>query len=318
MKAIKSKTLAREIDKLHGIEPALCSWIDAKILNLRKTGGSTNPNEVGTSSIESIRKRIEMLEKCSETRTREVAGIKDMAISIQEELNKRFDSLVHRIDMKVYERCGSKFDAAEYKIMKVLKDELAFLASPTVFKHPPEGVENVDSGAKTFLTALNATIKPKPGAKTPNSASSHLLSASLPSPGPSSNSTRTQNPSANSHSSPPSRDAKNVDSSLGINGATAHTVADSIVPEPLPIEEKIAPPSDQPVDGQTERVIVHLKDESQYEMATAEQCAWVDAADSAPVSSKEVSKEEKRSNSLPPPLQIGSGDLSSVKEDFRF
>ncbi len=31
MKAINGKTFAREIDKLHGIEPALCPWIDAKV-----------------------------------------------------------------------------------------------------------------------------------------------------------------------------------------------------------------------------------------------------------------------------------------------
>ena len=42
MKAIKGKTLGREIDKLHGIEPALCPWSDARLINVHKSAGSTD------------------------------------------------------------------------------------------------------------------------------------------------------------------------------------------------------------------------------------------------------------------------------------
>jgi hypothetical protein len=47
MKEAKSKTLAREIDRIHGIEPALCGWIDCKISNITKSLGSTNVHTTG-------------------------------------------------------------------------------------------------------------------------------------------------------------------------------------------------------------------------------------------------------------------------------
>lgn len=316
MKAIKSKTLAREIDKLHGIEPALCAWIDAKIVNLVRTGGSTNPSEVGTSSIASIRKRIEMLEKCSEIRTREVAGIKEMAISIQEELNKKFDSLIHRIDMKVYEKCGSKFDAAEYKIMKVLKDELGFLATPTVFKHPPEGVENIDSGAKSFLAALNSTIKPNPYAKTPQNKTS-LLPASSPSPflsmqSSSSASTVTQKPADHAE-----HILTSLNSSISANnplmvagGKDGKTIEAAVETPALPTKEKDLTFNNESINEESEHAIMKSKDNFEQQVAVQ-----VTTLVSGPVLS---SKEEiTRSNSIPPPLQIDSGDMSSIKEDFQ-
>ena len=254
MKAIKSKTLAREIDKIHGIEPALCSWIDARISNICKTGGSTNPNEVGTSSIESIRKRIEMLEKCSETRTREVLGIKEMALSIQEELNKKLDLFSHRIDMKAYEKCGKNFDMAELKIMKVLKDELAFLASPTIFKHPPDGIEQVDSGARAFLTALNSTVK-------------------IGSPTKSQSPQTTQNQLVK-----PVKDltkyALETNQEVNINVPKVFKVMDTF--------ESVSPPATQEI----EKYLPSLDD--------------------------------KRVNSLPPPIQIGSSDVHVAQKEFSF
>ena len=100
-----------------------------------------------------------MLEKCSHQRSKEVAAMQEMALSIKEELNKKFDSLSRRIDLKVYEKCGKKFDSAEFHVMKVLRGELSFLASPGVFKHPPDGVEHSESGAKAFLQALSTATK---------------------------------------------------------------------------------------------------------------------------------------------------------------
>jgi hypothetical protein len=40
-KFFNGKALAIEIDKLHGIEPALCRWTDAKLSGLRKSIGMT-------------------------------------------------------------------------------------------------------------------------------------------------------------------------------------------------------------------------------------------------------------------------------------
>lgn len=163
--SFKGKTLAREMDKLHGIEPALCSWIDAKLANLMKSGGSTSVGTSGISlfneersSVNVIKARIEMLEKCSASRAREVTGISELSVNIMDSMTKKFDDLSHRIDCKVYEKCGAQFDAAEYRIFKVLRDELSFLATPHLFEHPPRGIPKVcESGAQQFLKALRAT-----------------------------------------------------------------------------------------------------------------------------------------------------------------
>ena len=99
------------------------------------------------------------MEKCSSQRSKEVAAIKDLSVDIMEEMSRRMDLLVNNIDMKVYEKCGSKFDGAEYRIMKVLRDELSFLATPSAFNHP-EGVDRIDSGAQVFLNSLhNVNLK---------------------------------------------------------------------------------------------------------------------------------------------------------------
>jgi hypothetical protein len=108
------------------------------------------------SSLGNIRQRIENLERCSAQRNREVVAIKDMASSIKQEMDRKLELLVHRMNTSVYEKCGKKLDAAEFHIMKVLRDELSFLASNVAgFKHPPEGIERVESGAQAFLKALH-------------------------------------------------------------------------------------------------------------------------------------------------------------------
>ena len=44
MKEFKSKTLTKEIDRIHGIEPVVSGWTDAKFSNLKKSKGSTMVN----------------------------------------------------------------------------------------------------------------------------------------------------------------------------------------------------------------------------------------------------------------------------------
>jgi hypothetical protein len=151
---------------MHKIEPSLCPWVDAKIANIQKSSGSTHVfvNSIyfliaALSSVEVLRRRIENLEKCSSQRTKEVSAIKDLSKSIMDEMGRKMDILVRNIDMKVYEKCGSKFDTAEYRIMKVLREELSFLATPSPFSHP-EGIDRIDSGAQIFLSSLhNVNLK---------------------------------------------------------------------------------------------------------------------------------------------------------------
>lgn len=162
IKSCKGKALGKEIDKLHKIEPSLCPWQDCKILNIRKSGGSTHVDVLGItilivakSSVTVLNTRIENLEKCSTQRVKEVSAIRDLYLSIAEEMEKKLETLRKEIDLKVYQRCGVKFDAAEYQIMKVIRDELSFLATPLPFA-APEGVDVLESGANLFLSSLHS------------------------------------------------------------------------------------------------------------------------------------------------------------------
>jgi hypothetical protein len=47
VKSFKGKVLAREIDRLHGIDAAICSWTDCTLSNLQKSGGTTNVSVPG-------------------------------------------------------------------------------------------------------------------------------------------------------------------------------------------------------------------------------------------------------------------------------
>lgn len=154
-KSCKGKALGKEIDKLHKIEPSLCPWQDCKIFNIKKSGGSTHVDVISKSSVEVLNTRIENLEKCSTQRVKEVSAIRDLYLSIAEEMDKKLENLRKEVDLKVYQRCGVKFDAAEYQIMKVIRDELSFLATPLPFS-APEGVEVLESGANLFLSSLHS------------------------------------------------------------------------------------------------------------------------------------------------------------------
>ncbi|KAJ3257875.1 hypothetical protein HK103_004166 [Boothiomyces macroporosus] len=161
-KLFKGKTLTAEIDKIHGIEPSICSWTDCRFGNLRKTHGSTLAHTNGNirltkekSSAENIRKRLEGLENVSISRQKEVDAMKEMYINITKDISKKFDDLCHKIDMKVYNSCGSKFDSMESKIMKLLHEELTLLAMPYGFKHPPDGVHKRETGLHAVIDALH-------------------------------------------------------------------------------------------------------------------------------------------------------------------
>lgn len=87
--------------------------------------------------------RVSFLESCGLGRQKEVDAIKELASSITTEISHRLESLIHRIDCNVYEKCGSKFDTIESKVLSTVREELSFIATPLPFKHPPAGHEDL-------------------------------------------------------------------------------------------------------------------------------------------------------------------------------
>jgi hypothetical protein len=85
-------------------------------------------------------------------------------------------------------------------------------------------------------------------------------------------------------------------------GKDGKTIEAAVETPALPTKEKDLTFNNEPINEESEHAIMKSKDQ-------------VTTLVSGPVLS---SKEEiTRSNSIPPPLQIDSGDMSSIKEDFQ-
>lgn len=158
-KFFNGKVLAMEIDKLHGIEPALSRWHDVKLTGLIKTMGLSSSCVQSKSSVEALKKRIDFLESCGANRQKELAAISELARAMSNEVSERFNMLIHRIDVKVYEKCGSKFDYIENKIISTVRQELSFISTPLPFEHPPKGYEPRVSSTSPFKIVPGTPMK---------------------------------------------------------------------------------------------------------------------------------------------------------------
>lgn len=104
------------------------------------------------SSVDAITTRVQFLEECGLNRQKEIDAIKEIAYNSINDIQKRYDGLQQRIDRKVYEKCGSKFDTIENSIISTVRSELSFIATPLPFKHPPDGHQDYErsSGAHSI------------------------------------------------------------------------------------------------------------------------------------------------------------------------
>lgn len=135
---------------------------EVKLTGLKKTMGMISAESQVRSSVELLTTRIGFLESCGSNRTREVAAIKDVVMSSMNEVQNKFDALRHRIDCKVYEKCGVRFDKIEARIIATVREELSFIATPLPFQHPPSGFKGhsqigklVIDGRSSSQTSLN-------------------------------------------------------------------------------------------------------------------------------------------------------------------
>ena len=112
-----------------------------------------------------------LLENCGVGRQREVEAIKDLATNIMKEITAKYENVKQRIDCKVYDKCGSKFDFIEEKILSTVREELSFIATPLPFTHPPTGNENLRkrtfSKQKSNTSHLDFFAELRQGASSP-------------------------------------------------------------------------------------------------------------------------------------------------------
>nr|KAJ3420991.1 hypothetical protein HK105_004762 [Polyrhizophydium stewartii] len=118
-------TLAAEIDKIHGIEPALRHFRDIE----RTQEVAWNHTYDVKSSLEALSTRIGFLESCGTAREKEVGAIVEMAATLMRDMSIKFDTLTQRLDEKVYAQCESKLEIVENGIIDVIRNELSFIKS---------------------------------------------------------------------------------------------------------------------------------------------------------------------------------------------
>jgi hypothetical protein len=123
--------------------------LQVKLGGLKITLGMSDPNikcilaiiNIVSSSIEALEKRTFFLEECGINRKKEILAISDLTSNILKGIQNKYESMQHRIDCKVYDKCGSKFDIIENTIISTVRAELSFISTKLPFKHPPEGHE---------------------------------------------------------------------------------------------------------------------------------------------------------------------------------
>ncbi|KNC95969.1 uncharacterized protein SPPG_08574 [Spizellomyces punctatus DAOM BR117] len=187
-KFFKGRTLAEEIDRLHGIDPLVTKWRDAKLQNLKKTMGTTlkdtdgslpptSPHSVYTdrspvrSSLEVLESRFKALEQVGQTRDREVRAIHEQFAYLQTTMLQRFDDIQKRFQTKMEDAVWRKMQNVEKDIRASVQEDLAVLnldplaadtaktttTSPvTPVASPAPGPEKLKGGADKVESVLSA------------------------------------------------------------------------------------------------------------------------------------------------------------------
>ncbi|KAJ3173712.1 hypothetical protein HDU88_002801 [Geranomyces variabilis] len=152
-KFFKGKALAQEIDMLHGIDPLTTSRRDAKLVNMKKTLGSTLQETDVRSSIEVLTKRFKALEQVGVNRDREVSAIQDQFAFMQTTMLKRFDDTGARFQSKMEDAVWKKMGVVEKEIRDSVQQDLAVL--------------NMNPMEKQVMTPAAAALPPQPQAVPP-------------------------------------------------------------------------------------------------------------------------------------------------------
>ncbi|KAI9005338.1 hypothetical protein BC832DRAFT_539954 [Gaertneriomyces semiglobifer] len=140
-KFFKSKTLIQEIDYLHGIDPVITKWRDppcpnrltlelphqARLVNLKKTLGSTLKDTNVRSSIEVLNNRFKSLEQVGQARDREVDAIKAQFVHMQTTLVQRLEDIQTRSLNRMNELINSKLEAIQKDILTTIREDLAVM-----------------------------------------------------------------------------------------------------------------------------------------------------------------------------------------------
>ncbi|KAJ3411831.1 hypothetical protein HDV05_001673 [Chytridiales sp. JEL 0842] len=109
-KAFKDGSLIVELDKIHGIDPAISHGKrDVKVSRLTVTMGATRPQNTNTQrTIENLEEQLIKLELLERTRSIDLKAVMDSLQSFQLDFQKKFEGLEKRVDettVKLDKKC---------------------------------------------------------------------------------------------------------------------------------------------------------------------------------------------------------------------
>ncbi|KAI9090016.1 hypothetical protein DFS34DRAFT_597814 [Phlyctochytrium arcticum] len=154
-KIFKSRSLELEIDRLHGLDPLLTKFKDAKLQNLKKTLGTTLKDTDVRSSLEVLHTRFRALEAVGLNRDKEINAIQEQFNYMQTTMNQRFESVQKRFQTKMEDAVWKKMQNVEKDIRASVQEDLAVLNLDPMAAHRTEG------GEAAAVAAAVTDTKPK-------------------------------------------------------------------------------------------------------------------------------------------------------------
>ncbi|KAI9344935.1 hypothetical protein BDR26DRAFT_856966 [Obelidium mucronatum] len=120
-KSFKDGTLATEIDKIHGMDPAFSyGKKDAKLSRFSVTMGEARPQNAADKTIEALEQQIVQLELLERTRSIDLKMVMEGLFSFQVEYQKKFEALDKKVE-EMASRLDSKCDRLNATLQRYKK-----------------------------------------------------------------------------------------------------------------------------------------------------------------------------------------------------
>lgn len=115
---LRQGQLGLEIDKIHGV---------LKDVVLSKLESITGKNLEGKSSLQSIEDRVLVLTAVDYQRKREIVALSTQFDFLKDKAQGALDAFKEDYDKKLYEKCISKFENIEKRILEIVDEDLKVL-----------------------------------------------------------------------------------------------------------------------------------------------------------------------------------------------
>ncbi|TPX45924.1 hypothetical protein SeLEV6574_g03550 [Synchytrium endobioticum] len=141
------KTLAQELDRVHGI-PTIARWKDVRIVSsLGKAPGTTDPKTVGKASTTLLAQRLTALHAAGLQRQREIDGIHTQWDALSTEIYRRLAAIDAHYGKKCVDEVLARLELVQNEVLDAVKRDLGMLGTPPS-KEKEDEAESVASKSR--------------------------------------------------------------------------------------------------------------------------------------------------------------------------